>query len=182
LPSSFRHRLPAPREWSFAPLNQAEKALLAEPGPLVRTGVHRRLPATAPANGTWDTTAEGRQVWRLVVRSPGSTGIRVQFSEFSVGTGKVWLHDRIHSAGPYTGQGLFGNGVLEHTIFSSRDRQIRAGRSCRLPPCRSASGEIAHQAPVPQTLSLFMEQTRAPPTLPTSAISTRTVIRTGKPA
>ena len=119
LPPSFRARLSKPPELSLHPLNRAERALLAEPSRLARTGVHRNLPAGAPANGTWDTTSEGRQIWRLVVHSPGSTGIRVHFTEFSVGSGRVWLHDGIHAAGPYAGQGLFGNGTFwSDTVFS----------------------------------------------------------------
>ena len=102
LPPSFRARIPAPRQFSLAPLSRAEQSILAEPDTLPRTGVHRRLEPNALAHGSWDTTADGRRVWRVVVRSPGSTGIRVHFSDFSVGSGRVWIHDLAHAAGPYT--------------------------------------------------------------------------------
>jgi hypothetical protein len=36
--------------------------------------------------------------------------MRVEFGNFSVGAGRVWLHDGAISAGPYTGRGLFDDG------------------------------------------------------------------------
>ncbi len=48
------------------------------------------------------------------IRSPGAIGLRVHFTRFSVGGGRVWVHDgRRHSSqkhGPYTSGGLFGDG------------------------------------------------------------------------
>ena len=77
----------------------------------MRIGIHRALPEDALSLGAWESTADGTRVWRLALRSPGSEGIRVEFRHFDVGTGKVWLHDNGSAvAGPYTGQGTFGNG------------------------------------------------------------------------
>ena len=62
---------------------------------------------------------EGERVWRMAIHSPGAAGIRVEFRDFSVGAGKVWLSDGADAAGPYTGRGLFDNGHFwSDTIFS----------------------------------------------------------------
>ena len=36
--------------------------------------------------------------------------MRVEFDDFSVGAGSVWVHDGTNVAGPYTGRGLFDDG------------------------------------------------------------------------
>jgi len=55
----------------------------------------------------------------MAIRSPGATGIRVEFRNFSAGAGNVWLHDGTHFAGPYTGRGLFDDGHFwSATVFS----------------------------------------------------------------
>lgn len=55
----------------------------------------------------------------MSIRSPGSEGIRVEFGDFSVGEGKVWLHADGQVAGPYTGRGIYGNGRFwSSTIFA----------------------------------------------------------------
>ncbi|HLW76525.1 MAG TPA: trypsin-like peptidase domain-containing protein, partial [Bryobacteraceae bacterium] len=60
--------------------------------------------------GTWSALADGRRVYRMEIRSDGATGLRVQFSNFSVGAGKVWVHSAATVDGPYTARGPFGNG------------------------------------------------------------------------
>ena len=55
----------------------------------------------------------------MAIRSPGATGIRVEFRNFSAASGSVWLHDGTHFAGPYSGRGLFDNGHFwSGTVFS----------------------------------------------------------------
>ncbi len=45
--------------------------------------------------------------------------MRVEFRNFSVGNGKVWVHDGSQVAGPYSGNGIFGDGHFwSATIFS----------------------------------------------------------------
>jgi hypothetical protein len=46
----------------------------------------------------------------MAIHSPGSRGMRVEFGNFDVGEGQVWVHDGSNAAGPYTGRGLFGDG------------------------------------------------------------------------
>ena len=109
-PPGMRLGLPKPREFALAPLSGPEVAVLSEPGPRLRLGVHRSLPPDVLSTGRWEVTTEGARTWRMAIRSPGSTGLRVEFRNFSAGDGNVWLHDGIHVAGPYTGRGLFGDG------------------------------------------------------------------------
>jgi hypothetical protein len=118
-PPGMRLGLRRPREFALAPLSEAEAARLTGPSTRLRTGVQRALTPHAFAAGTWEITPEATRVWRLALRSPGSKGIRVEFENFSVGDGRVWLHDGANSVGPYTGQGLYGDGhFLSGAIFS----------------------------------------------------------------
>jgi lysyl endopeptidase len=119
LPPSLRAEMTRPRELAMQPLSTTELALLSEASDPPRVGIHRTLPDGALAGGTWETTADGGRIWRLVVRSPGSAGIRVHFADFSVGSGNVWLHAGDQVAGPYTGRGLFeSQDFWSDTIFS----------------------------------------------------------------
>ena len=118
-PAGLRLGLRRPRELALAPLSASEAAHLAEGGTRKRIGIHRALPDGALDTGAWQTTVEGTAVWRMAIRSPGSSGIRVKFRNFSVGAGKVWLYDGSQVAGPYTGRGIFDNGRFwSATIFS----------------------------------------------------------------
>jgi hypothetical protein len=72
--------------------------------------VHRSLPPELLATGGWEVTSDGTRVWRVALRSPGSSALRVEFRNFSAGSGSVWLHDGTHVAGPYTGRGVFDDG------------------------------------------------------------------------
>ncbi len=118
-PPGIRLGLRRPRELALAPLGGSELTRLTAPDPRLKIGIHRSLPLDALRNGAWETTAEGRRLWRMAIHSPGAGGIRVEFLDFSVGTGKVWLHDGADVAGPYTGRGLFDNGRFwSDTVFS----------------------------------------------------------------
>jgi hypothetical protein len=70
------------------------------------SGTHRKVGLRGPSNP--------RQGWRQALRSPGAVGLRVHFTGFSVGGGRVWLHDgrrfKPQVFGPYTKRGLFGDG------------------------------------------------------------------------
>src|SRR6266700_1131042 len=82
-PPGIRFGLRKPREFALATLSGPERAALTGPGPRLKTGVHRRLPARLLSAGNWERTAGGTRVWRMALRSPGSLGIRVEFSNFS---------------------------------------------------------------------------------------------------
>jgi hypothetical protein len=118
-PPGIRLALSRPREFALGPLSPAERARLAERRTPRAIGVNRPLPAEALAAGAWETAADGERVWRMAISSPGAAGIRVEFRNFSAGAGKAWLYAGEQVAGPYTGQGLFGNGHFwSATIFS----------------------------------------------------------------
>ncbi len=109
-PPGMRLGMRKPREFTLAPLSESELSRLAEPGPRLKTGIRRALAPDVMASGTWETTPEGTRIWRMAIHSPASRGMRVEFDDFSAGEGKVWVHDGIQSAGPYTGRGLFDDG------------------------------------------------------------------------
>ena len=76
-------------------------------------GVHRELPAKALDQGTWSVLPDGRHVWQLAIRSIDAAGLRVEFGDFSIGEGHVWLHSGSAQGqvdGPYTGAGRYSNG------------------------------------------------------------------------
>jgi hypothetical protein len=119
-PPGLRLGLRQPREFALAPLSESESARLTEPGSrLKRTGVQRSLAPHILATGNWETTQEGTRIWRMSIRSRGAHGLRVEFTDFSVGQGRVWVHDGTHIAGPYTGQGIFDDGsFMSEAVYS----------------------------------------------------------------
>src|ERR1700736_97291 len=109
-PPGIRFGLKKPREFALVPLSESEVARFTEPSTRLRIGIERGLPAEALSTGVWETTTDGARVWRMAIRSPGSRGMRIEFRNFSVGSGSVWLHDGSQAEGPYTGSGLFDSG------------------------------------------------------------------------
>jgi hypothetical protein len=148
-PPGIRLGLRKPREFALAPLSESETMRLAEPGTRLKVGIHRNLPPEAVSTGRWETLASGTRVWRMALRSPGSRGIRVEFRNFSVGGGNVWLHDGDHVAGPYTGRGIFDNGefwsgtVLSESVILEYEPAADAPEEQR-PPFEIRT--IAHHA------------------------------------
>lgn len=63
--------------------------------------------------GSWQQTSGG-PVWRLSIQAQNAVGIRVHFTNFSAGSGQLWVHDTANPAvkvfGPYTGKGRNGTG------------------------------------------------------------------------
>ena len=117
-PPGIRLSLPKAHEFALSPLSESERARLAEPGTLVKLGIHRPLDEKALSAGAWVTTPEGT-LWRMSLRSPGALGLRVEFRNFNVGNGKVWVYAGTEGEEAYTGRGLFGNGQFwTSTIFS----------------------------------------------------------------
>jgi hypothetical protein len=116
----MRLGLRQPREFALAPLSESESARLIGPASrLKKTGVQRALSPHAMARGIWQTTSEGTRLWRMAIHSPGAHGMRVEFSDFSVGSGRVWIHDGTTSVGPYTGRGLFDDGrFMSGAVYS----------------------------------------------------------------
>jgi hypothetical protein len=109
-PPGIRFGLHKPREFGLAPLSESESARFTEPSTRLKIGIERTLPPEALSTGVWETTTDGARLWRMALRSPGSRGMRVEFRNFSVGNGNVWLHDGSEYAGPYTGKGMYDNG------------------------------------------------------------------------
>ena len=75
-----------------------------------RIGVHRAIAHGSLARGTWAPLADGHRIWRVEIQSDTAVALRVEFSNFSVGDGKVWVHSRATVDGPYTARGPYGNG------------------------------------------------------------------------
>jgi lysyl endopeptidase len=110
MPPSRSVSLQTPPSIDLGRLSASERAQLQAVGMKQRIGVHRTLPDGALDRGLWTTLPDGRSIWRLAIQSEGSTGLRIQFSNFSVGTGNVWVHSGLSVDGPYTAKGSYGNG------------------------------------------------------------------------
>src|ERR1035437_1142966 len=109
-PPGLRLGLRKPRGLALAPLSEAELAHMAEPSARLKSGIRRTMAPHALAADAWETTSGKARVWRMAIHSPASRGMRVEFDDFSVGEGNVWVHDGTQVAGPYTGRGLFDDG------------------------------------------------------------------------
>lgn len=95
------------------PLSERERTVLDRRSRRTVSGIHRDVPVSVKSAGGWESAAGGRRIWRASILSPGAKGIRVRFSKFAVGTGKVWIYSGPgdeHPQGPYTGRGLFDDG------------------------------------------------------------------------
>lgn len=147
-PPGIRLGLARPPESALSPLSESEKARLAAPGPRLRTGIHRQPPAGWMQTGAWQTASDGTPLWRVALRSPGSMGIRVEFREFSVGAGRVWLYDGTQFVGPYSGRGLYDDGHFWSATVASEsvvvEYQPATAAGAGDPPFQIAN--VAHQA------------------------------------
>jgi hypothetical protein len=138
-PPGVAARLARPAPFSLGSLNVSENAVLTTRGRIPRIGVHRSLPAISQLGGKWETLADGTALWRLTIQSPGATGLRIQFGDFAVGAGKVWIYsgpDVSQAQGPFTKRGTFENGefwsgttwgdtaVVEYRPADSKDRSV----------------------------------------------------------
>jgi hypothetical protein len=118
-PPGLAGGLPPAREFRLPRVEPGEAAVRREPDGRIRAGVHRAVAPEFTAHGAWQTTADGRRVWRVRLRSAGAAGMRLRFSNFDVGAGQVWLHDGSDVAGPYTGRGIFGDGEFWSATLAS---------------------------------------------------------------
>jgi BACON domain-containing protein len=114
LPPSRSITLARPGKLALGGLSAEESAGLGPvgfpAGLKQRTGVHRAIAHGSLARGTWTPLAGGRRIWRMEIQSDAAVGLRVEFSNFSVGEGKVWVHSGATVDGPYTARGPYGNG------------------------------------------------------------------------
>lgn len=108
-----RFALRPPAEHALSRPSQLELAVLDLRRDPPLTGVHRGLEEQTLSHGTWQDLPDGNRVWRLSLRSTGSLGVRLLFSDFSIGEGKLWVRgDSGEAQGPYTGRGLFDDGMF----------------------------------------------------------------------
>ena len=104
-----------------------------------KIGEHRTLSAAQLAKGKW---SKKPRVWRLAIKSTGAAAMRIHFREFHAGTGKVWVHNGKERFGPYSGDGLYGDGDFwSHVIPGDRLIIEYAGESKTIP---FAAREVSH--------------------------------------
>ncbi|MCB1021103.1 MAG: hypothetical protein H6509_05225 [Bryobacterales bacterium] len=98
----------------LAPLAESDRVDY-EPNGRRRIGVHRELPATAP-EAAWTTDANGAPVWRVTVQATGAVALRLHFTGFHVGAGRVTVLEadsaKRGQTRSYSGDGPAGDGEL----------------------------------------------------------------------
>ena len=125
-PPSLEASAGKPRFLKLKPLEEkvinAVKAKAAGPQPV---GAHRPIDVRSLDQGKWKKLGNGASVWRLGIESPGAAGLRVHFTGFDTGAGKVWLHAQAGQGkpevvGPYSGKGPHQDGDFwSDVVFSS---------------------------------------------------------------
>ncbi|MEX2263681.1 MAG: trypsin-like peptidase domain-containing protein [Bryobacteraceae bacterium] len=95
----------------------------AAPEPDRAIGAVRAMPYGCVREGEWISAPTGERFWRLTIRQAGAKGLRVRFSGFAAGAGRVWVYgagdEDAEILPPYTGGGLHGDGEFwSHTVFS----------------------------------------------------------------
>ncbi len=147
---SQRFSLSAAPVASLGPLDDSLRDQARKKG-MLQVGVHRPVTTAMMALGAWSKNGDGSTVWRLTLQSNNAVGIRVHFTSFSVGDGKVWIHDAANppkqTFGPYSALGVHGNGDMwtEAVFADSVVVEYQPGsqvQSSGLPPFQIA--EIAH--------------------------------------
>ena len=120
-PASFAQRIPAPLAYRLGSVRQAEIDAVVRDPQLPLMGLERVIDRRVRPRGQWATLDDGSTVWRVAIQSEGAAGVRVEFSDFHVGAGEVWLYseDRGQVFGPYTGNGSDDSGEFwSNTIFA----------------------------------------------------------------
>lgn len=121
-PPGLKPNLKAPPEVALAPAKPvaAAKPRDEDPKP-TKIGDHRAFPAAWLAKGAWLKSKDAAPLWRLAVRSKGAKALRVQFKQFNVETGRVWIHNGKDWFGPYTGRGIYNDGDFwSHIVAGDR--------------------------------------------------------------
>lgn len=145
LPPSRRLTLAPPPRVSLGALSSSERAQLGNVGMLRRIGVHREVPDGTLARGSWTQTAAG-YVWRVQLESTGATGIRINFTNFSIGDAKLWVHSGNSVDGPYTARGPYGNGDFWSATVAGDSVTLELSSSQRFTTVPFHVHKIAHEA------------------------------------
>ncbi len=111
-------RVGRPTEFWMGPISAEERApKMLKPG-VMRAGVHRLGGDDFLSRGKWSELPDGRAVFQAALRSPGATGLRLEFVNFAAGAGRVWLYpgdetNPTQPVGPYEGGEDVWSGLVE---------------------------------------------------------------------
>src|SRR3954447_7848157 len=116
-PLSMRAKvLSADSRMELAPLDTDAKPPRPKHPTVRAVGLGRTISPRLMQHGEWSTLASGQNIWRVSLRSPQAWGMRLHFTDFHAGDGKVWLYpkggdlEKGNYVGPYRADGLFHDG------------------------------------------------------------------------
>ena len=113
-----------------------------------RVGRVRAMPVDTVASGAWTAMPDGRHVWRLAVRTPEASEVRIHFTDFHVGAGKVWVHsgDGRQAVQEFSGNGLFNDGDFWTATVSAERVTVEylAGDGLRQEAAPFRIAEVGH--------------------------------------
>ncbi len=101
-PPGLREKLAQPRVQRLGPLTAKERG--HKRAGVEAVGVHRSLAAVdirhdqgasaraMVVDGAWSQRPDGTRIWRLAIDSQDAVGIRIHFTDFAVGAGRVWVY------------------------------------------------------------------------------------------
>jgi hypothetical protein len=134
---SQRYALAAAPVTNLGPISDAARDQPPPRRGLLRVAQNRPIAPSTLDRGMWQGTPDGNHVWRLAVSSRNALGIRLHFMDFSVGDGKVWIHDqanpRRQTFGPYTGKGRNGDGDFWTEIIFSDSIEVEYQPAASVP-------------------------------------------------
>jgi hypothetical protein len=93
--------------------------------PLTGSGIRHDQGARARqmlVEGAWSARDDGVRVWRLAIESGDALGVRIHFTDFAVGVGRVWVYAGTDDARSesFSGKGPRDDGDFwSQTIFGS---------------------------------------------------------------
>lgn len=100
------------------PLSATERAVELEPpkeGRPFRVGHPLKLHVTSRSAGVWERQADGSQLWRVKLRSPGASWLMLGFGVFRpIAGAELWVSapDNNHRLGPFTANDVQPHGQL----------------------------------------------------------------------
>ncbi len=142
-PPSAALKLSAPKVFNLGNPSAEESKPRQADARLARAGFHRQLKENALKNGKWEKKPAG--LWRLSLRSPGATSLRVHFKDVNLGAARLWVHDgKGQVFGPYANKGPLEDGDFWSDIVSGDTVTLELQAAAKLAALPFRILEVSH--------------------------------------